>query len=896
MPIRAQTAPDAQGRGKPVFVPGLFGQALDVSAGGLVLPCPDGALRAPFTVECWVRLTGAANSNSIVAARDGVPSAQWELRSGAGDGRLEVFLPGLGGRLASGAPICDRRWHYLALVLERSRVRLFVDGEAVEDAPHAPMEDGAPGGGIELGMGPGGCDGCIEDVRVSRGARDIRSVADGPLRGDGMTTAFWPLDGSTLPIGLPGPSSLPEYQEIPAATRSELTPANGWPSPDSFSNWRRSQGGPTSNRYVTFTQIDRGNVGRLAEAWTYHSGDGKANVQCNPIFVDGLLYVATAGNSLAALEGGTGREVWRYSPQRQGNGLEDVPARRGLLYWAGDDANPSRIIFTMGTWIYALDPKTGAPIAQFGEGGRAPLPHGGSSVPGLVYRNVLIFPGFENGIFGYDIRTGGRLWTFNTLPVGDEYGAATWSGDQREGANCWGGQALDESRGIAYVTTGGSPKPNFLGMLHPGDDLFSNCIIALDALTGRRLWHFQELRHDEWDLDIPAPPNLVTVEHGGMKVDAVAQVTKMGNTLLLDRVTGKPLFPFRLRRAPDFRLPGDRGALYQPDPVLPEPLVRQRFTLADVTNRTPEAHKAVLAMLAGATYGWYSAFEEGKPNVYFGLEGGAEWTGAAADPAGRLYVSVTELPWAITLTRAPGGGVPVTPLAIEGEGVYKKNCMACHGANRGGNGFAPSLVGLELRLKEADIGPIVRKGRNAMPPQPQVSGAQIEALCAYLLDRGARKSDAGPRWTTLGYNKFFDPDGYPACTPPWGKLVCLDLNTGRISWQVPLGEYPELTAKGIPKTGTQNIAGPTVTSSGLVFVSGTRDSTIGAYDADTGAELWSHALPFQGTAPPTIFEDRGREYVVLPATGNVRLGGENGDAWVAFALPRGVAGSALDNR
>jgi quinoprotein glucose dehydrogenase len=791
----------------------------------------------------------------------------------------------------SNSSLCDRRWHYVAVIFEPSRVRLFADGAVVLDASHAPVTGDTIGGRLDLGGGSGGiaaCDGCIEDVRLSTGVRDPSAVPPVPLRGDAATIALWPLDGSVEPLALPGPSTLPEFETIPAATRSELTPANGWPSLDSFSRWTRSQGGPTSNRYVTLTQINKRNVGQLAEAWTYRSGDGTANIQCNPIFVDGLLYVATPGLALAALDGETGREVWRYQPEKQGNGLEDVPARRGLLYWPGDEGHRARIVFTMGTWIYALDPKTGTAIDEFGTGGRAPLPQGGSSVPGLVYKNVLIFPGFITGIYGYDIRSGKQLWTVNTLPVGDEYGAATWDGDQRAGANCWGGQALDESRGIAYVTTGGSPKPNFLGMLHPGDNLFANCIIAIDALTGRRLWYFQEIRHDVWDLDISAPPNLVTVTHDGMKVDAVAQLTKMGNTLLLDRVTGKPLFPFRLRRAPPFKLPGERGALYQPDPVLPEPLVRQRFTLADVTNRTPEAHKAAMEVVAGSTYGWFSPFEAGKPNIYFCLEGGAEWTGASADPSGKLYVSVTELPWIIDLVRVEDYKEPNTPLAIEGQKVYRQTCIACHGANRAGIGSAYSLIGLELRLKEPDVRRIVHNGRATMPPQPQVTDDQITALCAYLFNRGAEKNSSALEWANMGYKKFFDPEGYPACTPPWGKLVCLDLNTGRISWQVPLGEYPELTAKGVPKTGTQVMGGPTSTSTGLVFVSGTRDATIGAYDADNGAELWSHALPFQGSAPPIIYQTHGREYVVLAATGNGRLGGVTGDAWVAFALPTPV--------
>ena len=499
----------------------------------------------------------------------------------------------------------------------------------------------------------------------------------------------------------------------------------------------------------------------------------------------------------------------------------------------------------------------------------------------------MIYPGFTDGVFGCDVRTGQKLWTFNTLPRGREFGAATWDADQRAGANDWGGISLDESRGIVYVATG-SPKPNFLGMLHTGDNLFGNCVLALDALTGRLVWYFQDVRHDVWDLDIPAAPNLVTVQHDGMQVDAVAVVDKAGNPLLLDRVSGKPLFPFRMRRAADFKLPGDRGALYQPDVELPEKLVRQEFTLDDVTDRTPEAHAAVLKTVEQATHGWYAPFEENKPNIFFGVDGGGEWTGASVAPDGKMYIGVSDFPWIINVHRVQNSSTPETPLGAAGKKTYLQSCAACHQADRSGNGFAPSLLGLASRLKADEVRQILLHGRNAMPPQPQLSEDEIKALCSYLLDAGAKKDSDAVRWTFDGYAHLNDPQGYPGSKPPWGKLVCLDLNTGHITWQVPLGEYPELTAAGVPKTGTSVFAGPTVTATGLIFVSGTRDATIGAYDCDNGQELWSRALPLHGTAPCIIYQTHGHEYVALSASGGGRLGGRSGDAWVAFALPEAV--------
>ncbi len=685
----------------------------------------------------------------------------------------------------------------------------------------------------------------------------------------------------------------PEYRTIPAARPSELTPANGWPSPASYGSWTRSLGGPTSNRFSALTQINPRTVGRLKVAWIYHSGDAPGNVQCNPIILDGVIFAPTSGKNLVALEGATGRELWRYRPVPEpGDRLEDRPARRGLLYWPGEPGAAPRLIFACGDWVYALDPKTGTPISSFGEGGHAALPAGGTAA-GAVWKHVFVVPGYLRDVFGYDVVTGRMLWRFHTMPEAGEFGAETWEGRETYGANCWGGMALDESRGIAYVATG-SAKPNYLGNRHLGDNLFANCLIALNAATGERIWHFQEIRHDIWDLDIPAPPNLVTVLHDGRKVDAVAQVTKIGNTLLLDRVTGQPLFPFRLRRAPAATLPGERTAPYQPDLELPEPFVRHQFTFSreDITDRTPAAHAFVEQAVAHANYGWFTPFSVARPTIYYGMLGGAEWTGAAFDPAtGRLYVSANELPWSVTIAR-DDDAPPLKP-PTPGEAVYQQLCAGCHGPELRGVGVAPPLRGLRHRMNDAEILALWKTGRGLMPPIPVAEG-QKRPLLDFLLARDRPPAAVDPaapvHYIFANYHNLVDDQQYPGIKPPWGTLNCLDLNTGRRVWQVPLGEYPELAEAGVPKTGTPSFAGAMVTAGGLVFCSGTADRKIRAFDAGTGAELWAGDLPLVGTAPPATYEAAGRQFVVIAATGGGKLYGHGlpegsiGDAWVAFAL------------
>lgn len=675
--------------------------------------------------------------------------------------------------------------------------------------------------------------------------------------------------------------ALPEFVVVPAAPESELTPALNWPTLTDHTQWHRSHGDSSSSRYSALSEINKSNVKQLAVAWVYHSQDGAGNIQCNPIVVDGIVYGPTVGGYVVAIDAETGKEIWRFH-------AGDVPALRGLVYWPGDARHQARLFFTTREDLWALDVKTGQPVADFGDGGR--IPAGGPVAP-AYYQSVLVVP-LWNVVKGFDIRTGRTLWTFHLVPREGEFGHDTW--DQLDGgANCWGGMSLDQARGIAYVSTG-SPHPNFLGVRHRGRNLFSNSVVALEATTGKRLWHFQEIRHDIWDLDLPAPPNLASIRRNGQSYDVVAQVTKIGNTLVLDRRTGKPLFPFRLRRAPTSKLPGEQTWPYQPDLQTPEPFSRQEFTPADVTNISKQSRAAVMKQIAGAGMGWFRPFEEDRPNVYFGVHGGAEWTGAAFDPTTNLlYVSSNHVPWIMKLSKADPNGVPDAEANTPGAIQYRQHCRMCHGEELEGQGSAPSLRFLDRRMSQDEVEVILRNGTGLMPPFPTLFSQETKNIVDFLYgkERTLRQPELAGRPTYFfhGFRRLLDHEGYPGSKPPWGTLSAIDLNTGNIRWRVPLGEHPELRARGIRRTGTENFGGPTVTAGGLVFCAGTSDRKIRAFDAKTGEELWEHDLPFGGYAPPAIYEVRGREYVVVAATGGGKLGGELGDAYIAFALPRAPA-------
>ena len=688
-------------------------------------------------------------------------------------------------------------------------------------------------------------------------------------------------------------------------------------------DWPVYLGDAGATHYSTLREIDRRNVAKLTPAWTYRAGDATANtqIQCNPLIVDGVLYGTTPKLKLFALDAATGRELWRFDPfgaNGETGGSRGV--NRGVVLWR--EGAERRILFSAGHYLHAVDPTTGKLIDTFGTAGRVDLLTGldrdtkgldvVSTSPGVVYRDLILVstrvsegpgPAAPGHIRAYDVRTGERRWIFHTIPHPGEFGHDTWPADAWKeigAANNWAGMTVDHERGIAFVPTG-SAAFDFWGGNRIGHDLFANCLLALDAATGKRRWHFQFVHHDMWDRDLPAPPTLCTVTRDGKKIPAVAQITKSGHVWVFNRETGESLFPWREEPVPPSTLAGEVASPTQPLPLKPAPFARQQFSEAEVTTRTPAAHDAMLARLREVTpHVPFSPPSTRGTVILPGFDGGGEWGGAAVDPDGILYVNSNEMAWILQMI--PTQGAADTTL---GQSLYTQLCISCHGPDRAGNAAAniASLVNIGARLKRDDISTVLRAGRAVMPAFAFLTTTQRNALVDFLLGTepvaAADTSANDPRgkveltgiaapnkipFTTTGYRRFLDADGYPALRPPWGTLNALDLNTGEYRWQRPLGELPELTAKGIPPTGTENYGGPLVTAGGLVFIGATKDEKFRAFDSATGKQLWEIALPAGGYASPATYSAGGKQFVVI-ACGGGKMGTKSGDAYVAFALP-----------
>jgi quinoprotein glucose dehydrogenase len=597
-------------------------------------------------------------------------------------------------------------------------------------------------------------------------------------------------------------------------------------------DWISVGGDRGGMRYSPLDQINRENVGGLEVAWTYHTGEldrpRQKTIECTPLVIDGVMYVTTGHLRVIALEAATGRELWTFDPfatRKPDAPLASGGVNRGVAWWSdGKPYGKRRILFGSAEGrLFSLDATTGVPDPAFGRNGDVDLrkdiqrdisrrAYGPTSAP-AVYDDIVILgvsndegpgPAAPGDVRAFDVHTGRQIWRFHTVPRPGEFGHDTWAGDSwmdRGGANAWGGVSVDTGRGLVFCGLG-SAAFDFYGGDRQGQNLFANCVVALNARTGERRWHFQTVHHDLWDHDLPTYPNLVTVTHNGKRIDAAAQVTKTGYVFLLDRETGTPLFDVEERPVPASDVPGEQAWPTQPVPIKPPPFSRVTFGEEEITDLTPAAHEAVLSQ--------YRKLRAGPANmppslqgsvVVPGFHGGATWSGASFDPTtGILYVNSNNVANVITLKAAPAG--------------------------------------------------------------------------------------ESYRYTHAGYHRFLDPEGYPAIKPPWGVLTAIDLNHGAFAWQVVLGEYPELTARGIPQTGTENFGGTIVTAGGLVFIGGTKDEKFHAFDKTTGKLLWDHKLPAGGYATPSTYRVDGRQYVVIAAGGAGKPATRAGDGFVAFALPR----------
>lgn len=591
--------------------------------------------------------------------------------------------------------------------------------------------------------------------------------------------------------------------------------------PGEWRSYGRDAGG---SRYSPLTQITRDNVGRLAQAWVYHHGEPLPEAgregpafESTPLVVGDFLYVTSPAGRVIALDPETGAERWTFDPKLARPA--GAARHRGVAYWEGGG---DRRIFagTLDGRLVALDALTGKPKAGFGENGEIRLsPELSLRSPPGVFKDLVIvgsaapeFPGLgpPGDVRAFDARSGRQVWEFHTVPRAGEPGNETWEGTSwrgRTGANVWSMMAVDEARGLVFLPIG-SASYDFYGGDRKGQNLYANSVVALDAASGRVRWHFQTVHHDLWDYDLPAQPILVTTLHDGRRVDGVAQVGKTGFVYLLDRETGRPLFPMEERAVPASAVPGEAAWPTQPFPAKLPPLARiAALTREDLSQVTPESLQSCAALFDRVVSGGiFTPHGEKLTLVFPGNLGGATWSGAAFDPAsGFLFVNVNELGAIGEMRKRPGA-----------EGY--------------------------------------RRGSD--------------------LPRGE-------------YARFWDERRWPCQKPPWGTFTAVNLHDGSIAWRVPLGIVEELAAKGLRDTGSPNLGGAIVTAGGVVFIAGTNDRRLRAFDARTGSSLWETTLPASGHATPITYlgPQSGRQFVAIAAGGGGYLSPTYSDALVAFSLP-----------
>ncbi len=678
-----------------------------------------------------------------------------------------------------------------------------------------------------------------------------------------------------------------------------------------LATWKVKGGNAEGTQYSSLKQITKENVSSLQLAWEYKSGDAdtaqnRSQIQCNPIIVEGVLYATSPTLKAFALDAATGKQLWKFEGSDEGAG--GLGINRGVTYWEeGDD---KRILYSLGQHLYALDARTGKKITTFGADGRVSLKEGlgeraadlmvVSNTPGVIYKNLIIMgsrvnegpiaaPGY---LRAYDVKTGKLAWVFHTIPHPGEPGYETWPEDAWKrigGANAWSGMSVDHKRGLVFAGTG-SASFDFWGGNRKGQNLYANCILALNAETGERKWHFQTIHHDLWDRDLPASPVLGTITHKEKQTDVVIQTTKSGHVYVLNRETGAPLFPVEEMPVPKSDLEGEESWPTQPLPLKPPPFARQIFTKEMINKLTPEIEAFVTEKFKGLKTGGQFVPPSKEGTIIFpGFDGGAEWGGASYDPSGILYVNANEMPWILTMV-----DVRMKEDAWVGISLYRTNCATCHGIDRGGDGHVyPPLRNLQSKFNKESVKKFMLTGKGAMPAFSHLSDKDRDAIARYVLDleertpeekKGVFERHPDVIYSNTGYIRFLTPEGYPAVEPPWGTMNAIDLVKGEIKWQVPLGEYKELKEKGIPATGAENYGGPVATGGGLVFIAASRDEKFRAFDKDTGEVLWEYDLPAAGYATPAVYDVDGRQFVVI-ACGGGKSGTKSGDSYLAFSLP-----------
>ena len=564
-----------------------------------------------------------------------------------------------------------------------------------------------------------------------------------------------------------------------------------------YADWTRSHGNSSSNRFSSLKKINNTNAQNLEIAWIYESKGNKGDVQANPIIVKGIIYTPTAGGYIVAIDGSNGNLIWKSDK------LGIFAARRGLVFWEGNEIEKPRIIFSNRERIVALDVENGKFINSFGKNGQ--VRSGLNVITPIIYKNNIVIASWDRAIEVYDLFSGKIKWKLKyKKDIDERHGGKKYN---NLGAHPWGGISADIERGILYITTG-NPHAYFDGTQRPGINRYSNSIIAVDLNNKKILWDFQEVSHDIWNSDLPSPPILTSIKNENKLIDVVVTPTKKSNTLILDRLTGEPIFEYRLRKAPISNLSGERTSYYQPDLRIPEPFGKNLFSFSDLWSYDNSKLNTLKNKYKDYKFGFYETYELNKKTLQYGFNGGAEWMGASIDhDKNIMYVTSNHIPWETAIV-------------------------------------------------------------------------QIE-----------NKNNKIPQYAST-FKRALDENSIPISNPPWGSLTSLNLNTGKIIWQVPFGEYPFLKKLGIPITGTENFGGVTATSGKIAIATGTLDKKIYVFNSDNGSVLYSQELPFVGSGPPSTYLYNNEQYIVLHSSGGSTLKQgypklvETGNLIIAFKLKK----------
>ncbi len=668
------------------------------------------------------------------------------------------------------------------------------------------------------------------------------------------------------------------------------------------------------SKYSPLDQIKLSNVQQLKSSWKFEEtqADG-GSILFNPLEIKGKMYVVMPSQKLVALDATSGQVLWEFMPDAPD---KDISWTKGVTFHPGKNGHPDAIFYVAGSILYRVNATNGALVPGFGKGGKLDF-YTGLSVPkkmrkhvavtyntgGVVYEDLLVIgckvpdelPSTSGDIRAFNVYTGKLAWVFHTIPKPGEYGYDTWPAGAREkngGANCWGGMALDDKRGIVYVPTA-SPSFDFYGGDREGQNLFANCLLALDAKTGKRLWHFQTTHHDLWDRDNGSAPNLLTVEQNGKKIDAVALATKIGYVYTFNRETGEPIFPIEeVPVSTKSEMPGEKPWPTQPFPTKPGPFVRQGFKPEYWSTVRPETEKFVKEEMATKNYltGVYEPPNLNGSVIVPAAHGGSNWGGAAVNlQSNVMFVNATELPWFLKL-------VETKSLAQNnnktGADLYQQYCASCHGVDKKGNLIGPDISTKAKNYAAKKLEGILRRGVEPMPSFKNLPQVQLDAIVAYLKEvpveqvanKGKTVKNALPPepYTFSGYGFWEDQDGFKAIQPPYGTLNAIDLNKGEILWQVPLGENSKAASLGLKNTGDFNRGGCIVTAGGLVFIAATYDRKFRAFDQKTGKVVWETTLPGAGTSTPATYSVRGKQYICVGVSPEQSTGFKGG--YVTFAL------------